>query len=114
MSMNINLEGTRKVKVLKTARIEEQRTKARLWQTPTDVTHKILKAENKFDVYAEWVMSIRRDYEENVYASFEDRIARRNPIGTRVVHEGKDHLREIENWMNDAEADGYELEFYMT
>ena len=114
MSMNINIEGKRKVKVLKTGRIEEQQIFARVWQTPTEVTYKILQAENKFDAYADWVMSIRRDYEEDVYATYEDKMMERNPIGTRIVNEGKEHIREIEEWMKKAEADGYEIEFYMT
>lgn len=109
MSTNIHFEGTRQIIVVKTGKEETQsiRFKA-VWQTPTAITNKILKAQDPFQAYRDWVMDGQEDQQEPLYAP--DDVFHEGPIvGYETFNYGKEHLQDFDAWLKQATEDGYEI-----
>lgn len=70
-----------------------------LYQTPTDVTFKLLKKRNVFKAYAEWLPTRVTEY-----ATTEEE--RNQCLG----HAHK-HLQEVEQWIKEMKARGYRVVF---
>ena len=58
MSMNLTLTAYRDVVVVKTGEKTKQTERIELWQTPTQVTHRILESKDPKQAYFDWVRSI--------------------------------------------------------
>lgn len=112
MSMNIFIEATRQVQVIKTGQITEQSIKWPAWQTPTSVTHDILNSADPADSYKAWVLTACEDYTVAVFAE-DDIWEDGEPIGTKVVSPSKEHVAEFDDWLKMCEAEGYEVKFHM-
>lgn len=110
MSINIHIKGTRQVQVIKTGNIFSQTENFRVLQTPTDVTHKIMKSTNKLQAYKDWVLSIYEDVEEQVYAD-DDIFQEREPIGTETYNSGKSHIDDLDAWIEMMTLESYDIEF---
>ena len=110
MSTNIHISAEREVQVIKTGKISKQKIYFSEWQTPTDVTYKIMAAEDKVQAYKDWVLSISEDVEQPVYAD-DDIFQEDEPIGTETYNSGKEHVVELDAWLKDALEEGYDIEF---
>ncbi len=111
MSNNVIVRRVREIKVIKTGKICFQSDRyPYLWQTPTEATRKIVSAENPFEAYKEWVLSVSNEQIELVYAK-EDIFQEQEPIGCKKRHLGKEHIKEIGEWINNSEQEGYEVHF---
>ena len=69
-----------------------------LWETPTIITKKLLNDPSTLEAYEEWILSITEEETENIYDYETDPF---NPaiIGTVLVHPGKEHIQELEEWI---------------
>lgn len=112
MSMNILIEATRQVQVVKTGKITEQRIRFDAWQTPTTITQDIICSQHPASVYKGWVLSSSQDHTVAVFAE-EDIWEEGEPIGTKIENFGKDHVAEFEEWLRWCEAEGFEVSFHM-
>jgi hypothetical protein len=109
MSMNLHLSASREITVNQTGKIEQQHVSFSLWQTPTLVTRAILGKTDQLAAYATWVMSISSDEIEKIYAL--DDWDETNPLGTRIVNHGADHITDLTAWIDSVKLAGYEIEF---
>lgn len=112
MSMNILIEATREVQVIKTGEITEQSIQFPAWQTPTTITQGIIHSQHPAAVYRAWVLTACEDYLEDVFAE-DDLWEEGEPIGTKTVSPGKEHVAEFDDWLKWCETEGYEVEFHM-
>lgn len=108
MSMNIHIIAERIVQVVKTGKIETQKSYFSAWQTPTEVSRKIEAAEFPLVVYKDWVMSISSEYMIDEYAP-DDIFDEREPVGQIRCHDGEDHVSELDKWVKFMEDEGYEI-----
>ena len=100
MSMNLHLCGKREVVVKKTGKSSIQYKEIDLIQTPTEVTYKLMEAENIFEAYKEFVLTLvdKTDTKE----AQKDRISDLTEI-----------LNSTAAQMKALEEEGYTLEFYV-
>lgn len=110
MSMNIWIMGERKIFVPKTESFDTQTVKFDAWQTPTKVTHAILASEDKLQAYKDWVLSITKEEQIPVYAPG-DIFGEKDPIGMRPYHSGKEHIADLDYWVEHITSQGYTLDF---
>jgi len=61
MSMNIYLIAHRKIKVLKTNKIETQIKEIDVLQTPTNISRKIMASNDKMKEYKNWIKDYYSD-----------------------------------------------------
>lgn len=90
MSTNIHLQATREVTVNKTGKIESQTIFFDCWQTPTEVTKKILGSSNPSQTYFDWVKSIS-DSKNSIDYTY--------------------HIKDVKNWIVSVEKAGYDIEW---
>ena len=110
MSTNINIFAEREIEVVKTGSRQTQQVAYKFtWQTPTEVTKKIMQATNRKQAYIDWVLSISKDEIVNTY-EYED-VFCDNPVGTEVYNTGKIYINNFIAWCNYMEEDGYEIKF---
>lgn len=110
MSMNIKFLATRKVTFKAKDGKRRQSTQSeyfREWQTPTEVTYKIKASPNPEEAYKEYILNhCSRDRFIKVYAN-NDIFEEREPTGTRVYNEGKEHIEEFNSWLESMHDQGY-------
>ena len=111
MSMNLHVSAVRTVTVNKTGKESKQTCHFHLWQTPTFDTRAMLASGDPRKAYIEWMTAQFRDDEELIYAD-DDWLAERDPIGTCIVNDGKEHVAEFIKWLAECEEEGYDIEFY--
>ena len=111
MSMNLHVNCEREVTVVKTGKLSKQTIRFDLWQTPTEITKKAIRGTDPKAVYIEWVKSITRGEVEDVYAAG-DLFHEGEPVGTRTYNSGTVHIADLEEWLVEAEAEGYTIEFF--
>lgn len=70
-----------------------------LYQTPTDVTFRLLKKRNVFKAYSEWLPERVTEYA----TTEEDRI--------QCLGYANKHLQEVEQWIRAMKAKGYRVVF---
>ena len=110
MSTNINIFAEREIEVVKTGSRQTQDIYYSFtWQTPTEVTEKIMQATDRKQAYIDWVTSTSKDELINTYA--DEDILCDNPIGTKVYNSGKEHINNFTAWCNYMEKEGYEIKF---
>lgn len=109
MSMNIHIEATRDIQVIKTGKVVEQTISFDgQWQTPTDVSYAIARSDDPLAEYSRWVMNRTAPVTFNVYAE-DDVFSEREPIGTQTYHPGEMHLSDLGLWIDGCIAEGYEI-----
>lgn len=108
MSMNLGVEATRDITVMKTGRQAKQTVNFSLWQTPTKVTYKILSGESseQYKLYREWIIEHSKDVPWDVCDDMG------NVIGETTYNAGLEHLKELDEWISECEADGYNINWY--
>lgn len=89
MSANIHFEAVRRIKVIKTGKVEDQTIFFDVVPTPTEMTHKIMDSDDPFQDY--------RDYWCD------------EPIGTRIRNDGLSLVKRFDDWLKFAEEAGYEV-----
>lgn len=109
MSTNIHIYGRRDILVVKTQRFEEQEIKFPAWQTSTFETHNIMSQDDKIQAYTDYILS--RAYDRCVDVYDEDDIFCENPVDTRIVNDGKDHIKMFDDWLDFCETEGYTVVF---
>lgn len=110
MSINFHIFGEREILIKNTGKSTTQTCDFDCWQTPTSITHKILKSPDIVAAYKEWVLSITQDEVEEVYAD-DDIFCEKLPIGTLIYNAGKEHVTELDVWLIECTNDGYEITF---
>ena len=109
MSTNIHFVATREVQVIKTVKIITQEIKFNEWQTPSDVTRKIMASTDPIQAYKDWILTeCSIDFETNVFAE-DDIFQERDPIGKEVFNAGKEHVAEFEQWIKMCAEEGFEV-----
>ncbi len=107
MSTNIHFESHRDILVIKTGKQEIQSARFKeVWQTPTSVTNKILKADDPFQAYRDWVMEGQEDRQEPIYAPGD--LFHEGPVvGYETFNYGVEHLKDFDGWLKGMAEDGY-------
>lgn len=110
MSTNIHFKATRKIVVKKTKKRDIQTIYFNEWQTPTRVTYEIIRSKNPIQAYKDWVLTeCSRDEKLPVYAD-DDFLQERDPVRIEVYNAGKEHVAQFEEWIREAEEQGYTVE----
>jgi len=115
MSMNIHLEAVMEGTLIpdnedvKPHRVR-QSDYFECLQTPTKVTYVILESSDPKAAYTEWVlMNFGEDEIGDVY---DFNVSMDEPVGTKVVNFGKDHIEELERWINYHEKRGWNIKWF--
>ena len=108
MSTNIHMYGIRDVQVVKTGKIEQQRHKISVWQTPTLDSYAIAKAADPVAAYIKWVEGRSYDQEEPVYAD-DDVFHEGEPIGSETFNPGKEHIADLLKIIAALKEEGYDI-----
>lgn len=111
MSMNIYIEATREVKVVKTGKIVLQKIHWEAWQTPTTVTYSIVASDDPAQCYRDWAMLLE-PYIQDIYAE-DDIWQERDPIGTQVINPSIGHIEEFDAWLKMCDEEGYTVTYYV-
>jgi hypothetical protein len=114
MSMNVNIIGEREVCVVKDPSIKStERMTFGVYQTPTRVTHKILEHETiqeQIQAYRDWVLeTFSRDktiHEEDWDGNLTGVV--------RVINYAREHLKELDDFLEQCKTGLYDVEVYMT
>ena len=115
MSMNIMIEGRRRVQVLtgkKTGKTSFQTVHWDCWQTPTTVTYKIKQSANPAQQYIDWVEQQGQQYYVAVYAA-DDIWGDGEPVGHKLVHDGQQHAQEFQEWICMCADEGYDVSYHV-
>jgi len=111
MYTNFHIIAKRDIFVVNTGCFEVQEINCNfIWQSPSRITYKIIHSSNKMQAYIDWVLSISKDVEEKVYAE-DDIFEERDPIATRIINHGEDHIERLFDWCNNVAYAGCELHF---
>lgn len=113
MSMNIYIKASRKIAFKKKNGKRGggiQTVTFNAWQTPTEVTYKIIKTADPKQAYTDWVLEHSRDEEVPVYAS-DDLFGDCPAVGTKIINEGKEHIQRLQEWVDEVEEQGYTVKF---
>ena len=105
MSMNIVFEAVRQVTVRKTGEVTEQIVRREVWQTPTKVTYHIHNSKDPVTAYAEWIFGSDAYLDQEIEVWDDDD----NLIRYETVNYGSDHIRELLQWAEQMENDGYDI-----
>lgn len=81
-----------------------------LYQTPTDITRRILKASNVKQAYIDWVKETPSEGYEPIYENYSDRIDGINIVGHQKVDYNELHFQDLNKWMEQHE--GWQIDFY--
>lgn len=109
MSMNIAFEATRKIKVLKTDKIETQTTYFReVIQTPTNITYQIVNSKDPYQTYRDYVLEACQDYEAEIFD--DDDLWCERPLGREVRNNGPDYVKMFDEWLLAMQEAGYDVE----
>ena len=100
MSLNVIFVASREIQVVKTGVIDLQTTTLDVWQTPTEVSLRITRAEDPVAEYKVWVME-QKDcvYEQDLFA--EDDVWCEHPISTEIVDPRIEHIAALDVWIKE-------------
>jgi uncharacterized protein (DUF2461 family) len=113
MSTNLHLRAHRKITVQATGKEELQYISRVLWQTPSAVSRAIRDStRDTLEMYKEYVMSVSQERTGLLYHE-DDWMREGEPVGTEVIHEGKDECTEIDLWIAQAREQSYEIKFFV-
>ena len=111
MSMNVFITAQREVTFKRKSgelgtNIQVEKFSA--WQTPTDITYKILGSDDPINAYCEYILTLFQDKKGPVYDP-DDVFCVKDPIGTRIYNPAKEHIAEFKKWMQEMEEEGYTI-----
>ncbi len=110
MSTNFKIVAYREVEVVKTKhRFTEQRIIG-TFQTPTDITMQILKADSPLQAYFDYIAK-EFDFEESIENYAPDDIFGENPISITKRNCGQHSIEQTQNDINLAKTEGFEIYF---
>ena len=83
-----------------------------VWQTPTEVTMKILASSDSVKAYFDWVQTHSNIHYEPVYAP-DDLFCENDPVSFAPVDYAQEHIKQFTTLMNLYKDEGYELDVFM-
>ena len=83
-----------------------------VWQTPTEVTMKILASSDPVKEYFDWVQTHSKIYYKPVYAP-DDLFCENDPVSFVPVDHAQEHIKQFTTLMNRYKDEGYELDVFM-
>ena len=83
-----------------------------VWQTPTEVTMKILASSDPVKEYFDWVQTHSNIHYEPVYAP-DDLFCENDPVSFAPVDYAQEHIKQFTTLMNQFKDEGYELDVFM-
>lgn len=83
-----------------------------VWQTPTEVTMKILASSDPVKTYFDWVQNHSNIHYEPVYAP-DDLFCENDPVSFVPVDHAQEHIKQFITLMNQYKDEGYELDVFM-
>jgi len=83
-----------------------------VWQTPTEVTMKILASSDPVKEYFDWVQTHSNIHYEPVYAP-DDLFCENDPVSFVPVDHAQEHIKQFTTLMNQYKDEGYELDVFM-
>lgn len=107
MSMNIEFVGYRDVMVLRTGKTEVQNNSFSTWQTPTAVSLAIMKAEDPFQAYRDWVLENSEDEIIEVFA--DDDVFCEGEATPEVYNAGKEHIERFNKYLEGSAELGFDV-----
>lgn len=112
--MNIYIYATREISFKNKKGKTQTETQATVFdalQTPTEVTHEIVKSNDPAQVYIDWVLrECSVDIHCPVYAA-DDFMQELEPIGVEIINGGKEHVEKFKQWMIWMEEKGSEIKY---
>ena len=78
-------------------------------QTPTIITEKILKSDDKYNTYRDFVLKNSEDIEVFIYDD-QDIFEEREPVDIQFVNSGKEHIDSLLGFLEYH--DGWEIIWY--
>lgn len=110
MSMNIAFSASRKIYIPGIDKHDIQTTYFKgVWQTPTDVSYKIKRADDSYQAYRNWVLTVSEPCQEPIYGP--DDVWNEGPIiGYETFHAGADHIKDFDSWLLAMQEEGYTVE----
>lgn len=81
-----------------------------VWQTPSEVTWRILDSSDPAQAYMDWAMSITSTVSSPVYAD-DDIWCEHEPVGTVHSHPGEEHCAELAHWINNVRSRGFDIKW---
>lgn len=92
-----------------------------IYQTPTDITRKLIQMDDPFEGYKEFVLEISDDEFDKVYHNPEDEFLvmagykEDDPSLYKIIvtNFDKEHITELENIINDRKKAGYTISYKM-
>jgi hypothetical protein len=109
MSINIHIVGRREVQVVKTGMVITQQAEYfDCWQTPSNVSQQIMSGNNPLLAYKNWVTANSIDVTEPLYSE-DDPLCIGEVVGVQVYNTGREHLEQLDRWIEVAESEGYEI-----
>lgn len=112
MSTNFHIMASRQITFIRkdgTVGTDTQKQYLKVYQTPTELTYKMMKAENKLAAYFSWVIATSKNEEEHEYA--DDDWDATTPLVTKIVNRGKIHVKELAEQIERLEENGFVIEF---
>lgn len=113
MSMNLYVERSRNATAIVKGKQKRfvDRSSFNLWQTPTEVTRRLLQEKDTLSAYCDWVRSNSKDREFKMYAD-DDFRQERECVRIEVYNTGDEHIESLLEWVNSSIEDGYQIKFY--
>lgn len=108
MSMNLAIVATREITVNKTGEKTKQSCSIYCWQTPTEVTYKIIAQDDPLQAYCDWVRIVSVDEEVPVY---DDDTFLEEPIGFRTCNAGEEHIAYLQAEVKQLIEEGWEISY---
>ena len=111
MSTNLHICARREITVNRTGKVETQEQFVDVWQTPTDVTYKIMAhdtVEARIEAYKAWVLSVSEDQTLNVYAE-DDLFHEREPVARKTINMGREECEELDENLAQLREQGYDI-----
>ena len=110
MSTNIHFAAKREIAVLRTGKIETQRTVyGGTWQTSSSVTNSIITHESPIQAYKDWVLAHGEDWLVAIHED-EDFFQEKSPIAYEKVNIAEDHIKEFDEWLAEMQQEGWDIE----
>lgn len=105
MSMNVCIVGEYEVRNLKTGELRTLQEFFPAWQTRTEDTLRIVRADNPIQAYCDWVLSEMKEEKLELYA-VDDVMSEGPVVGYHTYHPGKEHAAELLEWVARMESLG--------
>jgi hypothetical protein len=107
MSMNIAFEASREIQVVKTGKLDTQTSVFSVWQTPTEVTNQIARADDPIQAYKDWVMADEGCVHTQLIFAEDDLLEEGEPVGEETVDPRVGHLAELDQWLRVMAQGGW-------